>query len=540
MRRFKKSSAFIMAFFMGLGLIGCQENPDKPIVQNKDLDKMIENAEDTENGVTDLTDIAENYETYQTEINDEALNVSVKADAKVMIPSVDTLSVYRVRQKSITDELLDNICNELVGDIKLYDMGLSNRRTKKVIEKEIADQTNYINEFEENYSSGDFYSEDDYEVYYQELMNELDRLTEEYENAPEEAVLVPIDGKLHAVAELYNANPQNEYYEWMYSLNKDGEVYEALSDGKDGNYISIYAQNNPNYGNCIKFRKSKYDYVDVYTVLPGGTSLGVWPADKGIPSENSIIREENSYLMIDSSVVKGNILENENATISEEEAQGIADKFLADIGLDSYSLADGGFYSEIPKMSDEAYWGYHNVYIFNYIRAMDGVEVENKVSKHTEGWSGDSYVKLDWPGEEVRIIVNDDGIIGFELSAPLSIDETVVDKSSLKSFDEIKDTFEEMVVISNAVEDMEGVKREIDIKSVTLNYTRISEPDSFDTGLLVPVWNFIGDINDVSTYTYDDGTDSRTEAYTNTYMSDGIVLQINAIDGTVIDPEVGY
>ena len=115
-----------------------------------------------------------------------------------------------------------------------------------------------------------------------------------------------------------------------------------------------------------------------------------------------------------------------------------------------------------------------------------------------------------------------------------------MEKSSLKSFDEIKDTFEEMVVISNAVEDMEGVKREIDIKSVTLNYTRISEPDSFDTGLLVPVWNFIGDINDVSTYTYDDGTDSRTEAYTNTYMSDGIVLQINAIDGTVIDPEVGY
>ena len=47
--------------------------------------------------------------------------------------------------------------------------------------------------------------------------------------------------------------------------------------------------------------------------------------------------------------------------------------------------------------------------------------------------------------------------------------------------------------------------------------------DSFDTGLIVPVWNFEGSIVDAY------GEETK-----------GTVLSINAIDGTVIDYRLGY
>lgn len=64
----------------------------------------------------------------------------------------------------------------------------------------------------------------------------------------------------------------------------------------------------------------------------------------------------------------------------------------------------------------------------------------------------------------------------------------------MKNFDEVKDIFEQMAITMNAVNSEEASDGNvtIDIDSVKLRYTRISEKDSFDTGLLVPVWDFIG------------------------------------------------
>ena len=83
-----------------------------------------------------------------------------------------------------------------------------------------------------------------------------------------------------------------------------------------------------------------------------------------------------------------------------------------------------------------------------------------------------------------------------------------------------------MVVTMNAVESEEATEGNvtIDIDSVKLRYTRISEKDSFDTGLLVPVWDFIG---------------TKTDQY-GYEVHDAIIMSVNAIDGTVIDKDLGY
>ena len=103
----------------------------------------------------------------------------------------------------------------------------------------------------------------------------------------------------------------------------------------------------------------------------------------------------------------------------------------------------------------------------------------------------------------------------------------MVEKTALKSFDDVKSTFEQMILVSNATSE-ESIRKEIEIDRVVLGYCRVSEADSYDTGLLIPVWDFIGK---TSTYYVDESF--ATYNY-------GSILTINAIDGTIVDRSLGY
>ena len=124
--------------------------------------------------------------------------------------------------------------------------------------------------------------------------------------------------------------------------------------------------------------------------------------------------------------------------------------------------------------------------------------------------------------------INDSGIVGFDYNAPLEVQDTVVENASMKSFDEIKTTFEKMIAITKAP-DNSGYKENVNTRSikvdrVVLGYARVSEANSYDTGLLVPVWDFYGTVTD------------NAWGITN-YES---VMTINAIDGSLIDRTLGY
>ena len=70
--------------------------------------------------------------------------------------------------------------------------------------------------------------------------------------------------------------------------------------------------------------------------------------------------------------------------------------------------------------------------------------------------------------------------------------------------------------------------------SVMLGLMRIMEKDNPDTGLLIPVWDFFGDVTVEHT---DDSGQKRTDISTDSYQS---LLTINAIDGSIIDREIGF
>lgn len=529
---------------MLLGMSACQQSPDSSIVVNKDLDNMIDQAQNSENGSANVAEAAGNYDTYQTTLQDENLGVNINVDARVDIPEVDQMSVFRVAQAPITQELLDRVKKELVQGATLYDGAVLDVQTKGDVEREVQAGQEYYSQIENGSASVA-----DKNQALNEVQEGIDSLQEEYETAPNSINEVtgsyPSDGQIHTVKDLYDADPNSDFYSWEYGLNPEGEVYYGVSDGQNGQWTALFVQNNPERGNCLRFRTCKSGVegityaVSCVTDLEAAnkgmevvwTSPSIWKAEEEETIPAYIEREYSGAAELVRTA-------DADVTISMEEAVQMAENFLERVGIEGYQYYNGGLYYEVLELQtkeDLDGSGYRKEYILSFMRNIDGgfVTYDNAIKESYET-NGENFRKRDWSQETIEFRINDDGIIGFDYNAPLEVVETVVEQSNLKSFDEIRSTFETMATIVNADsnyetsnhKDLEVVNIEVD--RVILGYALVSEPDSFDTGLLVPVWDFKG---------------TRTQ-----YMGDYLgyqssyygIMTINAIDGTVIDRELGY
>lgn len=509
---------------------GCQKRTESTIISNDDIDNIVEQAENTEVVTTELVEIAENYDTYKTTIQDEDLNIIVNVDAYVDIPETDKLSIFRVQQLKIDQEFLDKVRTTLAPDVNLYDGWVLDIRTKQQIREEIdmlKKELEIIKNSDE-YSNGSINAQAKYEEY----QKRIDNLEEEYENEMDDISLLdyPSDYKLHSVKSLYEANSTSRYFEWQNSLNENGEIFYGVSNGNDGNYVFFYAQNNEDYGNRLHYRSSKLGYPDRTPVVGGNGfngkhidySYGIWEC--GTEPNIDFLRYNDFDIEEDT---------RESVNLSREEALEQAEAFLKSIGLTDYSYYEGGLYYDLPYGNDEALGvlKYKKEYIFGFRRNIDGVFAYNEGAKLTDGYQGPIYVKRIWGGEGITVIVNDNGIVGFDLCSPIYITETVTEQASLIKFGDAKDIFEKMVVSIYGYEGESVEESTINIDKVVLRYTRISEPNNFESGLLIPTWDFIGSISsDMGSAYY-----SESDYYENI-----VVMSINAINGEVINQELGY
>lgn len=407
---------------------------------------------------------------------------------------------------------MDNVRNALTADMPYYEGRAEGARTKTVIAKEIQDTKDMIDNLETGENGLD---EDGVQQYKEEYEQNIRELEEEYETAPDDVKLTdyPSDTKIYSIQELCKKYPGDNFYEWERSLHSEGEVYYGVSDAKDGNYYALFVQNSSDYGNCLRYMNNKSGYGRVYSAfVEDDMGSAVLKREGEAPDFTDFTETGNDPEKAPEAV------DNEPLTLSEDKAKKQADEFLQKLKLTDYKCCESGVYSQlIGEQGDK----YRDVYKFLYMRNMDGIFVNNSAGfKLIDEWRGNDYVKKVWGNEAIVVGVNDSGIVDFRYLTPLSVDETVVEKTSIKSFQDIKDTFEQMVVIENAVE--EG-NVSIEVTDVKLVYTRISEKDSFDTGLVVPVWDFEGRMIDEFGY-------EKT----------GNILSINAIDGTVINRSLGY
>ncbi|MBQ9934767.1 MAG: hypothetical protein IJO70_02875 [Lachnospiraceae bacterium] len=522
--------------FIGLALIlslsGCADNPDDSIIQNKDFDNLIEEAENTEESVNmeEMSqDVETNYNTYETTITDDNLHVTVNVNAQVDIPATEQLSVYRVKEQMVTQEMLDKVRMTLIPDISLYDKVLLEQKTKSELENDIKNDKYNIEylEAELEKENLDDVIRQEREQILADYKEDMANAQASYDSAPEEHIFegYESDYLIKNASDKSAEYPGSIYGNYYLNLESDIQVYSAISDGEDGNYIELYAQNSE-YGNTIRYRKSIYGYSQGISLVLVGIHSGMrdnmWLKGSDIP--------ENAHMS------EGKLDEYgyDTVTISEEDGKHQADKLLQDMGISDFSCVEGDIYCEL--IGKEFLWadetGEHysphycrELYVFKYVRTMDNTFIDNGTDmKHSEGWEGNDYRKSSWGNEEILIYVNDDGIVGFDYNYPTEIVDTVVAKTQMKSFEDIQSIFEEMVAIKHATE---WGYNTIHIDRVELRYYRISEADNFETGLLVPVWDFIG------TKTFEGNSND-------VIIDNDSVLKINAIDGTVIDEELGY
>ena len=509
--------SLIACFSMSVAMAGCQESPEESVVVNKDMDNLIEEATKEDDEGFDLEEDAGKYNTYKKEINNEALGVHVSVDAKVDIPQTDKLSMYRVEVEPISQELMDALRRELIGDETLYEGKKLDKPLKCELEEKIAYYVEEINNIKWDGSNGSYTSKEAAMEVKEMLQKELDEFRKKYETAPEELVFSKediYDGKIKKISQLYKEDTELYHSENM--MNPKGEMYYGVTDGSNGYYSLLYAHTSPTYSNVIRYRKCAYGYLD-----EGGQTSSIYKYDRGLGRDI-----DKSLSVINTNKEFTPVIVDEKTTISKDEAIELADEFLKKVGLEEFKCYEGDIYTEhvhfekISPIDEKKEMSFRTYYILTYMRTVDGVFVNpNDGVKRLDV----SYI-TEWPVEEIEILINDSGIVGFEYVAPLTLTEVVVDDTHMKTYEDIIKTFEDMIAIKHAVES-EDEKREITVDRVALSYARICEEDSLTKGLLVPVWDFQGK--------------SKLIKHGNSYTTND-VMTINAIDGTVIDRSLGY
>lgn len=200
-------------------------------------------------------------------------------------------------------------------------------KTRKDIEEEISSLKAEIENCKENY--GD---EAEMPEYIPELQQDLDALQAEYENAPAEIVWDgnESDGLLHSVAEMAQKEGGEDFYQWEYSLNPNGEVYYGANNGENDDYMSVFVQNNEERGNCLRYRRGKHGYDFTAIAVVYSTELivigsDVWPANEDRTQEYIDYKFGG-----ESELVK---FDDEPTTISEEEPEQQQMYFMENMGL---------------------------------------------------------------------------------------------------------------------------------------------------------------------------------------------------------------
>ena len=183
----------------------------------------------------------------------------------------------------------------------------------------------------------------------------------------------------------------------------------------------------------------------------------------------------------------------------------------------------------------------HYALCFDCVRMVNGVSLALYTSDM--GSTDEQSYSIPWTQEKLRIAVDADGIVSVDWIGPLTISDTIFDTTLLMSFEKIRGIAEKMIPIVYNMNGMEETKsQDVDVRSVRLELIRVREQNNIQElkGLLVPAWVFYGTITAETEYEpilfreYGIGGGSPI------YLGDTMILCINAIDGTIIDPMLGY
>lgn len=239
---------------------------------------------------------------------------------------------------------------------------------------------------------------------------------------------------------------------------------------------------------------------------------------------------------------------------SKEESIARGNALMQALGLDNYVLTDAQQWTvELP--------GDNGVWRLYYAPTVNGIPVPGVRQDITQTHDGTVYQDyqywdyackdsenpdtVSWYLENILLDVGKDGILCFAWTAPSTQPVVQQAESTLLPFEEIAaiaDTMLPEVIVGpketplTQLDQYNGfdTRMDVDITKVSLSLMRIRDKGSLQ-GTIVPVWDFWGT---------SDWYDAEPNAYG--YQEKGMnyeyqpMLTLNAVDGTVVDRQLGY
>lgn len=476
----------ITILLAALLLTACIPTPSEPIVLQKDQDLMIKKGSATL--PPDETYLPpEVPERYRFDYQDGML--TIRADAEVVVPSVP-MPIVNIRAQGISQETMYRLFNLLSNGEELL---LPHRRTKTEIEEEIKSCNDLLSQKPPEHSD---LSQEEYEY---GLRLELEQLQEEYKTAPD------TDG----------ARVSDGTYETMYDRAASTE-FQYLEARNNRREIVAFMYKNADHGSQLRYnqRLNGFEgYSEMHT----------------IPYDETVALEGMQY-------------ENAAACVQEFlDAVGEPFEIAAVYRIDD--AMDGSTDGTVKDAERVALR-------FDCRRIVNGIPLA--VNASSTGYSDESSYSISWRQEILQIVADADGIVSVYWGDPLTLTGTVAESTNLMPFEKIRGIAEKMMpIVFNPAGWNEDTTIDIQIRSVRLELIRIREQFNTDElkGMLVPVWLFYGTAELTTNYgKKEDGTDKLYRIYTSYGMRSGsdyyrgeeVILCINAIDGTIIDPLLGY
>ena len=484
-------SAVLLILFSGC-LFGCQATPENPILVEKDSERLIEQAGKKDNGVS-LSDMLALENNYQFNYMSQNGKLQIHADAFVVLPGAEAMPIFRIVATGFSQEFAKKAFCFLFPD--------PNNRPNNVTSGKVAtkaDLEKRLIELKKQLADGTYNSDEYSEADWQRLIE----VTEEMlKDAPETGENIPetvADGTMKLVD-----NGKYSYYELacMDSANLDRQFSVVSYDVLPSSLDYDDALGTTSKMRFIKDAEWQYEGQDELTITQGSLSDHT----------------------------------TEKLLVGLEDAKMLCERFFSAVEMeDFYEISE----ITLIKKTDDQY----AVKLY-YRQVVDGVP--------TFACTRDYYGTQDlyarpWGYEFVSFIVSENGIDAIKWIEPVQVVETVTPDAQLLTLEQVTPIFEKMLItrLEPRLEIYtDPIELDCDVSSVALELVRIKEHNVIGKeGLLVPAWVFYGHLTQRTMYT--SGTVYTYDMIGNVGSSvlgpPAVIMAINAIDGSVIDLEMGY
>ena len=475
----------ICCLLMVLSLLSaCQPTPEVEPVAQKDSDALIERVEVAEEDVADMAEAPESRHITRelTEVS-QRTGIDITIDADVVLPETDAIPVARVQSGELDMQVMENI-----WEIVANGSGMLEDFPRSYYEG----QASMWMEYREAGNLDKYSSFEEMDAAISELLAEAATKPANPVFFPESPMDVMLTGeKLHDT-DMYNCH---EGHVTFFGLSDQGTVSEVHLDTdwfveylRDIDDRYIWNSSNP---------------LDIY--LP------------------AIERGEFKIQLPERSI---------------EDAQAYAEQLLAELGITDFTCVVARIAPLIPRFFNEQQDVCPCAYELLFTRQVAGVNMTYNDVQSSGGELRDRPADSpdytpSWGYERIQLLVDDAGVLYMAYPPLYEVTEIVTERAEILSLEEAVASFEQMIGYQYAA--YETGQRELCddaylcIDEIRLGLTRIAEKNAQQQGYLVPSWTFFGSY-DLDGFWPDGEGHHGTEA----------ILIVNALDGSIIDPDRGF